>query len=162
MKIRILLFFATLITGCSYSVYTSSYPHLDTIKIALFQNETTEYQLADKVLEELSLKFKNDGRLELADLNPDCLLEGSILDYSNKIKEYGDETIENYEVRILFKIVFSDLKKNEIIWQNNSLVLAESYSMIDENSEYNSEEEAQNKIISDLFNEIISKSLEEW
>ena len=95
-------------------------------------------------------------------ISPDCQLEGEILDYSNKILSYAGSNVEEYEVRILFKISFIDLKKNNLVLKNDALQLSETYSSSEEISEFKTEEEAQEKIINDLFDYIIKESLEEW
>ncbi|OQX71940.1 MAG: hypothetical protein B6D62_00620 [Candidatus Cloacimonas sp. 4484_275] len=157
---KMLIIIFVLLLSCSYSVYTNSYPYLKTIKIATFSNNTTEYELEENLLLKLTDLFEKDGRLKIVDLNPDCKLEGEILDYSNKIYSYGNENVDEYEVKILFKIIFTDLKKNKILYQNNSLVLSETYSGSNELSEFKTEEEAQNKIYQDLFDTIMKESLE--
>jgi len=127
-----------------------------------FENKTTEYSLEENVFNSLSDLFSNDGRLNLVSISPDCILEGEILDYSDKVLSYAGSSVDEYEVKVLFSVTFTDLQKNEIIWQNKSLLLKETYSSSDPNITYKTEEEAQDKIIKELFNTILTKSLEEW
>ena len=148
--------------ACSYSVYTTGFPHLKTIAILPFENNTTEYNLEEVIFNNLTNYFENDGRLKIVSISPDCQLEGQILDYSNKILTYAGSDVDEYEVRVLFSITFTDLKKNNIIWQNKALIISETYSSSDETSEFSTEEEAQNEIIKDMFDIIIKESLEEW
>ena len=148
--------------ACSYSVYTTGFPHLKTIAILPFENNTTEYNLEEVIFNNLTNYFESDGRLKIVSISPDCQLEGQILDYSNKILTYAGSDVDEYEVRVLFSITFTDLKKNNIIWQNKSLIVSETYSSSDETSEFSTEEEAQNEIIKDMFDIIIKESLEEW
>ena len=162
MKQIIILILVLFLGACSYSVHSTGSPHLKTIVILPFTNNTTEYNLEEDLLNELSNLFINDGRLKIVGISPDCQLEGEILDYTDKIYTYDSSTIDAYQVKILFKIIFTDLKKNNIIWQNNSLILSETYSETDESSEFSSEAEAQNEIMKDLYDTIIKNSLEEW
>lgn len=148
--------------ACSYSVYTTGFPHLKTIAILPFENNTTEYNLEEVIFNNLTNYFESDGRLKIVSISPDCQLEGQILDYSNKILTYAGSDVDEYEVRVLFSITFTDLKKNNIIWQNKALIISETYSSSDETSEFSTEEEAQNEIIKDMFDIIIKESLEEW
>jgi len=149
-------------TGCSYSVYTTGYPHLKTILILPVENQTANYNLRDMVLNSLVDSYESDGRLKLVGISPDCQLECSILDYTNKIVTYSGSSIEEYEVRVLFKMIFTDLKKNQVIWRNDSIIVSERYSLSDENSLYKSEDEAQEEIINKLFDLIMKNTLEEW
>jgi hypothetical protein len=161
-KIIILLIISMVLAGCSYSVYSTGYPHLKTITIQQFQNSTTEYQLESELFQELSDRFEQDGRLSIVGISPDCQIEGGILDYSDKIYSYNTEGIEEYQVRILFKIIFTDLVKNEVIYQNDSLVLSAEYSSADPEAEFTSEEEARYEIYKDLFDLILKETLEQW
>ncbi|MDO9577501.1 MAG: LPS assembly lipoprotein LptE [Candidatus Cloacimonadales bacterium] len=162
MKNVIIIIVLMVLSACTYSVYSSGFPHLKTISIKSFQNKTTEYNLEEDVFNKLSEKFSSDGRLSIVTISPDCLIEGEILDYSNDVLSFAGSTVDEYNVQILFSVTFTDLQKNEIIWQNKSLLLNETYSTSNPNITLKSEESAQQKIIDDLFDVIIKNSLEEW
>lgn len=162
MKIEIIIIILALLVGCSYSVYTSGYPHLKTIQLLPVENQTSEYDLRDIVFNSLIEQYEQDGRLKSVGMSPDSQLECNILDYSNKIVTYSGSTVNEYEVRILFDISFMDLKNNKIIWEDNSLMLSERYSSSDENSQFSTEEEAQEEIAIQLFDVIMKNTLEEW
>ncbi len=162
MKKSYILVILVVLGACSYSVYTSGFPHLKTISIQTFLNNTVEYDLEEEIQIELTNYFEKDGKLKIVTLSPDCQLEGEILDYSNKIFTYDAAGVEEYELKILFKVIFTDLKKNEIIWKNDALVLSETYSSSEETSEFSTEEEAQKEIYKDLFETIMKNSMEEW
>jgi hypothetical protein len=162
MKFKIIMFVNLLILSCSYSFYTTGYPHLKTVQILPIENQTNNYDLRNMIFNSLVDSYESDGRLKLVGLSPDCQLECSILDYSNKIVAYSGSAIDEYEVRVLFDLTFTDLKKNQVIWQNGSLLQSERYSLSDENSLLKSEEEAQEEITSKLFDTIMKNTLEEW
>lgn len=162
MKKEIIILIVSLIIGCSYSVYTTGYPHLKTMKLLPIVNHTNEYDLSDVVLSSLMQQYELDGRLKSVGMSPDCQLECTIMDYSNKIVTYSGATVDEYEVKVLFDVVFTDLKKNEVIWENRSLMLSEAYSSSDENSEFTTEDEAQEEIVVRLFETIMKNTLEEW
>jgi hypothetical protein len=151
-----------LLLGCSYSVYTTGYPHLKTIQILPVENLTDNYEMRDLVFNSLIEKYESDGRLKFVGMSPDCQMECSILDYSNKIVSYSGSTVDEYEVRVLFDLLFTDLKENKIIWENASLVVSERYSLADENSQFGTELEAQEEIVVKLFELIMKNTLEEW
>ncbi len=135
---------------------------MKTITITQFSNKTTEYDLDEDLFNEISSHFLMDGRLKIVGVSPDCHLEGEILDYSNKIFKYSETGVEEYQVRILFKIIFSDLVKNQVLLNKDGLILNETYSENEESSEFRSEEEAQKEIFKNLFDLIIKDSLETW
>ena len=152
----------TIIVSCSYSVYTNSYPHLDSISILSFENKTTKYEFEETLSNKLTELFEDDGRLKIATISSDCLLSGQITDYSKKILTYSGSTVDEYTVKILFKVNFNDLTNNKTIWNNDSLVLSETFSATNENIEFKTEEEAQEEIINKLFDTIMKSSLEQW
>ncbi|MDP8203811.1 MAG: LPS assembly lipoprotein LptE [Candidatus Tenebribacter mawsonii] len=162
MKFKIIMFMTMLLLGCSYSVYTTGYPHLKTIQILPVENLTDNYEMRDLVFSSLIEKYESDGRLKFVGMSPDCQMECSILDYSNKIVSYSGSTVDEYEVRVLFDLLFTDLKENKIIWENASLVVSERYSLADENSQFGTELEAQEEIVVKLFELIMKNTLEEW
>ena len=161
MKNLIISIVLILLVGCTYSVYSSGMPHLKTISLVEFENQTDQYELEVSLIETLSENFMRDGRLRLVDLEPDCRLEGKILDYSDKLATYGSTGIDEYEVRILYAVTFTDLVENKEIYHTNSLVLTKIYSN-NETSEINTEEEAIKEIEKDLFDRIMRESLEDW
>ena len=162
MKKEIIVLFISLIIGCSYSVYTTGYPHLKTMQLLPVENQTGEYELRDIVLNSLIQQYEQDGRLKSVGMSPDCQLQCTILDYSNKIVTYSGSTVDVYEVKILFDVTFTDMKKNDVLWENKSLMLSETYSSSDENSKFTSEVEAQEEIAVQLFETIMKNTLEEW
>ncbi len=162
MKIKLIMFIVIVLAGCSYSVYTTGYPHLKTIQLLPIENQTDNYELRDLVFNSLIEKYESDGRLKFVGMSPDSQLECSILDYSNKIVSYSGSTIGEYEVRVLFSILFTDLKKNQVIWESSSLMVSERYSTADENSQFGTELEAQEEIVVKLFESIMKNTLEEW
>ncbi len=162
MKYILKLLVILLLTSCSYSVYTTGYPHLKTIQVLPLENLTNNYELRDLVFNMLTDSYESDGRLKLVSLSPDCQLECSILDYSNKILTYSGSTIDEYEVRVLFSVTLTDLVKNQVIWSNSQLLLSENYSQSLENNKFTNEIEAQEEIIVKLFDTLMKNTLEEW
>ena len=151
-----------LISGCAYSVYSNSLPHLKSINISSFENKTDEFELEEDLLEFLVTRYDEDGRLRVVNLIPDCILEGSILDYNRKIDTYDEAGVEEYKVKYLFRLKFTDLTTNEIIWEKDSLILSEVFSESSDSAEYKNEEDAREAIYEKLFDDIMKNTLEQW
>jgi hypothetical protein len=143
-------------------VHTNSYPHLDTISILPFENKTTEYELEEALNNKLTELFEDDGRLKITTATSDCRLSGQITDYSKKILTYSGSEVDEYTVKILFKVNFDDLTSSKTVWNNDSIVLSETFSATNENIEFKTEEEAQEEIMNKLFDTIMKSSLEQW
>ena len=162
MKLVLSFLLIFLITGCSYSVKSNAFPHLKTIIIEEFSNKTLEYGMEEDISTQLTNEFFNDGRLSVVTMNSDALLEGTIRDYSNKIYSYDENGVEEYQVKMMFHITFTDLVRNQVIWTNEKLILSEKYSSVNDLIEAKTEEEAKDIIIEELFDTILKNTLEEW
>ena len=162
MKKYILSILVLFILSCSYSVRTMAYPHLKTIQIEQFQNQSDEFELSEELFIKLSDDFQADGRLRLVTENADCILEGEIRDYTDKIYSYEGSTVQEYQVKIMFWVKFTDLTTEEVLWENSNLIISDTYSQTDESADYTNEEEARLAIYEDLFENIIKNTLEQW
>jgi hypothetical protein len=139
-----------------------AYPHLKTIQIEQFQNQSDEFELSEELFVKLSDDFQADGRLRLVTENADCILEGEIRDYTDKIYSYEGSTVQEYQVKIMFWVKFTDLTTEEVLWENSNLIISDTYSQTDESADYTNEEEARLAIYEDLFENIIKNTLEQW
>jgi outer membrane lipopolysaccharide assembly protein LptE/RlpB len=150
--------------GCSYSLRMNQYPHLRDVAVAPFENETLELFLEEELRDALISSFQQDGRLRIAYEDPDSRIEGRILDYSSTIYGYDiDQTIEEYQVRLVLSMTFTDLVRNEVIWENKNLTVSERYAPVgSSNVRWQTEEEALEEIFRELFRIIIRNSLESW
>jgi len=151
-----------LLTSCTYSVYSGRFPNLKTIKIEKFENKTTKYEIDDEVLNSLSASFISDGRLKVVNRNPDSVLQGKILKYKNEVHSYEDVTVTQYQLKITFSVKFMNLKKEEKIWEDENLTLNKIYSLGESADLTEAETNAAKEIYKDLFDKILSNSLEEW
>ncbi len=161
--LSILLVFL-LVSGCSYSVRMNIYPHLRNVSIMPFEDRTLEIHLAEELRDSLISSFQRDGRLRISYDDPDSRIEGTIVDYENTIFGYDlDQNIEEYQVRLTVGLTFTDLVRNEVIWENKALVLSERYTPHStEGVRYTTEEEALNELYNKLFETIIRNTLESW
>ncbi len=150
--------------GCYYSVYSNAYPHLKKIRVEPFGNRSTEFDLADQALNQLSNAIRQDGRLKQVTLSPDCSLEGEILSFTEKIYSYDSANmVQDYRLELSINIRFTDLIKNEVIYENTHLTQSEIYAVADgSTSKYKSKEEALAEIFNKIFKAVIQSSLEAW
>lgn len=153
-----------LLGGCYYSVYSNAYPHLKKIRVEPLGNRSSEFALGEQALQELSALIRNDGRLKQVTRDADCSLEGEILSFSEKIYSFDSgNMVQDYQVQIAFSITFTDLTKNEVIYENKNLLLSELYAVADASTaRYKSKEDAINEIFKKLFQNVIQNSLEAW
>ncbi len=148
--------------SCSYSVYSTGYPHLKTVSVQQFENRSSEFVIEENLQQMLVEYFQKDGRLKIVTQSPDCQVEGKILDYSNDVKNISDTGVDEYEVKILFSINFSDLVQNNVILKKESFLLTETYSSSLDITEFTTEDEAREEIFQNLFDDVIINSLDNW
>lgn len=153
-----------LLSSCYYSVYSNAYPHLKKIRVEPFGNRSAEFALADKALNELSIAIRNDGRLKQVTQAPDCTLEGEIISFEEKIYSYDSANqVQDYQLILNLSITFTDLVKNEVIYENKGLRISELYSVADgSTARFKNKEDALNEIFNSIFKTVIQNSLEAW
>lgn len=163
-KFIVIMLIILIAAGCSYSVYSNSFPHLKRIQLLAFDNKSTEYALGDLLVNSLSNSFNDDGRLRTVTQQPDCQLEGSILSFSEKIYSYdAANNVQDYTVAITFSLTFTDLVKNSVIYENKSLTLSETYAVSEDSvARFKTKDEAINEIFAQLFKNIMQNTLETW
>ena len=153
-----------LLGSCYYSVYSNAYPHLKKVRVEPFENQSAEFGLADKALNGLSLSVRNDGRLKLVTQNPDCSLEGKIVSFEEKIYSYDSANqVQDYQLIMVLNLSFTDLIKNEVIYENTALRITEIYKVSDDSTaRFGTKEEALSEIFTSIFKTVIQTSLEAW
>lgn len=153
-----------LLSSCHYSVYSNAYPHLKKVQVLPFENQTTEFGMAEKALNQLSLEIRNDGRLKLVTQNPDCSLSGSILSFDDKIYSFDSANqVQDYQLSMVLDISFTDLISNEVIYENKTLRISEIYAVsTSSTASIKSKEEALNELFNKIFKTVVQTSLEAW
>ena len=172
IKKYILLSVALLcIFGCGhYSFYTRSNPHLKTVMITEFENDSEQYELQGLIIEYLTDAFIEDNRLDVQGDDADLDIRGTVSSYKRLVNAYDiQENPSEWKVTIAFQIEAKDLVRDEVIWQNNSLSLSASYGTGTQAEEEDgqgielfSEEDAQKSIIFELCQVILSNTIEQW
>ncbi len=165
-QIFILYWIVFSVIGCTYSVYMSSFPHLKTIRIMTFDNETLEYGIEEELHNDLVNRFQKGNLLKNVELSPDCQLEGTIISYKKEIKDYNSGIID-YELVVKFSVILTDLVKNKEILKKENIQIKKIFlSESSENSESSTavltEDEALKEIFEDLYKKIMEESFESW
>lgn len=156
-----------IISGCVYSFYSRSNPHLKTVMIREFENESEKYKLPQIIDIYLTEKFESDNQLKMMADEADMEITGTILSYDKQVFSYDEsEEPEEWQVTIQFSIEVKDLVKNKTIWANKNLSLSavwrKSETELESDIENYSEEDAWKSIIFDLGEIILGNSVEQW
>ncbi len=162
--ISLLLF---ILGGCTYSVYMNAFPHLKTVKVEDFSNDSKEFGIEENLTDILVEDFEKNNQLELVSVSPDVSIQGTVLDYKREVLTFTEsDNVEEYKVTILFSLKVIDNVQDKVIWDGKSVLISRNYanqvSEEDSGTIMTSEEEAQTAIFNELYNEIMKNTFEKW
>lgn len=116
--------------ACGYSFRSPVPPHLSTVYVPTFDNETREFALTQQVTERVVNKFLNESRLRIAsdEDDADLVVRGTIIDYREEALSYDPRTGGNPDVftrRVLVSVdvALDDRVRNEALWENPQLTM---------------------------------------
>lgn len=158
--------------GCGYALAGrgSFLPaYINTIGIPLFVN-ITPYELVDQVFtERVRSEFIGRGRYKILPqaTGVDAVLTGEIVSLAVAPAAFTEQQqASRYVVTVVAKLEFRDLKTNNVLWQNPSLVFREEYqaaqgtSALDPNAFFGQEADALDRVAAEFARTVISSILE--
>jgi hypothetical protein len=156
-----------LASGCGlYSFSGSSLPsHIKTVAVPIFANDSTDPQIANEVTDAITQRFLTDNRLKIAgEKRADAVLDGKVVSYDNKVYNYtAGQTPQDYIVVIQVAATLRDASKNKEIWKDDQMTVSAVYSIVPGSSEpLTSESEARTKAITDLAEDVLAHTFEQW
>jgi TolB-like protein len=148
---------------CGYYSFSGSslQSNIRTIAIPIFENKTTEFGVPEDITDALINQFTQDNTLKVVDRRTaDSILEGIIENVREQAGAYNQqEQVQEIRVYIRVKARFEDLKKNNVIWEEEISQWG-TYSPdapIGENSaRKDAIDEAIGKIVTEIFNKTVS------
>jgi len=114
-----LIFF---ILQCGYYSFSGSLPpHLKTIAIPLFDDQTAEFGLKEELTDAVIERFTKDNSLKITDRgNANVLLEGGIVSVRDQTGGFDrEENVQDMKVYCTVRIKCTDLKKRKILWEES-------------------------------------------
>lgn len=92
-------------------------PHIKSVSIPEFQNETAEYGIEQRVTNLIIEKFNENGVLKVVDKeNSDSVIKGSISKIEERPFTYNkDEVISEFRYKIFIKLDWYDVSKDKNI-----------------------------------------------
>lgn len=108
-----------ILCGCGYRVGSLLPKDIKTIAVPMFINRTPEPELEVIVTNGVIRELITDGTLNVVEKDADTLLEGEIIDYKREPLRYTQrEVTREYRLLIAVRIIFKDLRRNEVMWEN--------------------------------------------
>jgi hypothetical protein len=115
--------------GCNYSFQAGSFPppHVRTLAIEPFENETDRFEVASELYDELVRRLPSALGVRSAGLDvADAVVRGSVVRYEVQAPNYragasGQAArVLQREVRIAIRVEIVDRVENVILWESNS------------------------------------------
>jgi len=162
----LLVVLAGLVGGCGYTASPGLLPpHLKTIAIPVFENETGEYTLEQEITDAVVQDFVRDNHLRITDeRTADCVIKGKVMSYRNGVFGISQAAVaEEYRVTIVVSVSFKDQVKNREIWHDDQLTKWSNYYVTPEpGAPALTELDGRKAAIVKIADEILSRSIESW
>ena len=159
MLLPILGLVSLLSANCAvYTFNPKSKSDIKSIAIERFENQTSEYGLADQMTDVVIDAFIADGNLKVVSLeNADAVLSGVLTRYERKPYKYDlNDQVESYAVAMDFDIILKNPKNDSEIFKEK-MTQQGIYSV-----ESETEEIGREKAIKLLVEAIINKTTKSW
>ena len=172
---------ACLLSGCGFYSFTGSIPpHIKSISIPLFTNETSEFGIAEEITDEVTDVFIDENVLKVVDEeNTDSILRGIIRQVTDSPYTYSEvEEVTEYRFSLAIDVEWYDVANEEVLlkktysgWGSYSLTQDISSDGIDNDGDGKTDAEdpdeigdprdlaakiAVGKIATDVINDIVS------
>jgi hypothetical protein len=136
-----------------------------TVAVPVFTNDTLEYDIERELTERIIDAFIRDNHLKVVgEREADAVLIGRITTYENKVFSFtGNETAEEYIVKIVVAASLKDQVQNKELWKNDRMEGTATYAVVDRPGKpAMTEQEGRRTAIQDLADDILSRTMEQW
>jgi len=129
--------------GCGYSFRGNLPDHLKTVSVPVFRNRTTEAGAESTITSAVVNAFTSNGRLKVVSLEQaDSVLDGEITGYSVQSLTYDSKlNLRSYRLTVTMNVRFRDLRRAEVLWQQDGVVEEVSFDVAGQVSDTISREE---------------------
>lgn len=129
--------------GCGYSLSGNLPDHLKTVSVPIFGNRTTEAGAESTITAAVINAFTSSGRLKVTSIDvADSVLDGEITGYQVQSLTYDSKlNLRSYRLTVTMNVRFRDLRRTEMLWQQDGLVEEVSFDVAGQVSDTISREE---------------------
>ncbi|HJL84453.1 MAG TPA: LptE family protein [Candidatus Marinimicrobia bacterium] len=120
IRASIMSIYLWVFSGCGiYSFSGSIPPHIKSISIPLFANETAEFGIAEAVTDEVTNVFLEENILKISDQG-DSILRGSIKKVEDKPYTYSEmEEVLEYRYSVGISVEWFDVREEKVLITKN-------------------------------------------
>ncbi len=117
--------------GCGYALRGNLPDHLKTVSVPVFKNRTTEAGAESTITAAVINAFTSNGRLKVVSLDEaDSVLDGEVTGYQVQSLTYDSRlNLRSYRLTVTMNVRFRDLRRTELLWQENGLVADVSFEV---------------------------------
>ncbi|MBD3420843.1 MAG: hypothetical protein GF398_12055 [Chitinivibrionales bacterium] len=162
-RIGIVAFVAFMLARCAFYSFTDSNipPHLKSISIPLFVNESLQPGVAEEITESLIEKVTGISSLRFVGGSGDATISGKVTGYSNDPHTYGSSgvrqvDVRQYAVHITIYAEFRDNIKEEQLFKGR--IVGEGIY----NFQNETEASGRRTAINDAVEQLMQNSLQGW
>lgn len=141
-----------------YSFSSSSASHLKTVDVPVFQDQTSEFGIKEKLTDEVIAQVTRDNTLRVTDRrNADSVIEGKVIRVEDQAGAFNtSESVQDIKVFITVSVKYEDLKKRKLMWQDEFTEWGTYNPNEGTQSRENAIEEAVRKIATDILDKSVS------
>lgn len=146
-----------------YSFSGSTLPHLKTVAVPLFEDDTAEFGVKEELTNSIIDAFTQDNTLKIADQRvADSIITGKIVGVRDGAGAYDRaESVQEIRINISVNVKFEDLKKRQVVWEDR-ITQVGTYSPNGGDDEQTTREEAISEAIEKITTEILNRSVSGW
>ncbi|MFQ5869646.1 MAG: LPS assembly lipoprotein LptE, partial [Candidatus Zixiibacteriota bacterium] len=142
-----------------YSFSGSALSGVRTVGVPLFENQTTEYDLQEKLTEKVTNSFVADNTLKVVSARrADAVLYGVVTRYERKSHTFdGAGNTMEYITYVYVALRFEKRTERETIWEDDNMEGWGIYDAIEE-----TEEEGKERALDKLAEDIVDRTVKGW
>ncbi len=155
---------ALVLTGCSHYGFSASVKtHISSVAIPVLENETVEFAIGQELTDALIEGFSDDSSLRVVgEDEAESILRGTVVRYSRPVLSYdAGGSPREYKVSVVAKLSYEDLTNGTVVWEDEITGWA-VYSASGESGELATEEEAQERALEKLAQDVLSRTVQAW
>jgi len=124
-----------------------------------------EKGIEERLTSEIIEVLQDNRSLSLTqERNADSVLHGKVVDYRRTVSSYDqNEEVQEYKVEIVVSVEYEDRKKRKTLWKEERMLGWSTYFVVPvSGQEVEEEEDAQDRAIEKLAEDIKTKTVEGW
>ncbi len=162
VEISLWVVIVALFSGCGpYSFSGSTTPHLKTVAVPVFEDQTAEFRLKEQLTNSIIQAFTRDNTLKVVDRRvADSIVQGTIMRVTEQAGIYTqEEQVQEIRVNVTAQIKYEDLKKRKTIWEEN---ITQFGTYTPGSAASGDRQAALAEALGKIATEVINKSVSSW